>query len=148
MLPCGAAADCAQLWDGTYGTLVQTFTEHQARVMPPAVSHLLRPCSHPWRAAGHGCNPNPHPHARCVTAVQADVLATDRTLLSARYDNIDAGGLLAKRTSNSLIGFQAKQYVRPNIALSLREDVNVREDGAGAERAFRHATMIGLDVAF
>jgi hypothetical protein len=80
--------------------------------------------------------------------VQADVLATNRTLLSARYDNIDAGGVLAKRTSNSLIGFQAKQYVRPNIALSLREDVNVREERAGAERAFRHATMIGLDVAF
>lgn len=82
--------------------------------------------------------------------MQADVLVTDRTLLSARYDNLDAGGALAQRTSNSIIGFQAKHYVRSNIALSLRDDVNVRKAAGGAspERAFRNAVMIGLDVAF
>ncbi|MBI5411096.1 MAG: hypothetical protein HZA21_03795 [Nitrospirae bacterium] len=78
-----------------------------------------------------------------------DALVTDRTLLTARYDHLDAGGESAQRKSRSTISFQAKYYVRPHIALSLRNDTNVRkaEGGSGAAGNFRNAIFVGLDLA-
>ena len=82
--------------------------------------------------------------------VQADVLVSDRTLLSARYDQLDAGGALASRRSNSMASLQAKHYLRSNIAMSIRNDVNFRkaEGGTSPERGLRNALLLGLDVAF
>ena len=82
--------------------------------------------------------------------VEADVLVTDRILLSARYDHLDAGGVLSLRKSNSILAFQGKYYLRTNIALFLRDDVNLREAQAGnsAPRNFRNAFLVGADLIF
>ncbi|MEE8124311.1 MAG: hypothetical protein V3T42_00685 [Nitrospirales bacterium] len=65
--------------------------------------------------------------------VEADVLVTDRVLLSLRFDHMDAGGALSKRKSNSLLGMQAKYYLRPNIALYVRDDFNLRDSEGGGK---------------
>lgn len=82
--------------------------------------------------------------------VEADMLVTDRLLLSLRYDHLDAGGILAMRKSNSLLAVQAKYYLRSNIALFLRDDFNLRkaEGGTSAPRNFRNAFLVGADIAF
>ena len=82
--------------------------------------------------------------------VEADVLVTDRVLLSLRFDHMDAGGALSKRKSNSLLGMQAKYYLRPNIALYVRDDFNLRdsEGGESPPRNFRNAFFIGADLDF
>jgi len=82
--------------------------------------------------------------------VEANVLATDRLLLGIRFDHLDAGGLRTQRTSNSLLALLAKFYVRSNIALFLRDDINLRpaQGGRTPERNFRNAFFVGADVAF
>lgn len=82
--------------------------------------------------------------------VEADVLVTDRILLSLRVDHLDAGGLPTTRTSNTLLGAQAKYYFRPNIAFYVRDDFNLRdsEGGASAARNFRNAFLLGADLEF
>lgn len=83
-------------------------------------------------------------------SVALDTYVTDRTLLSLRYDNMDAGGDLSQRTSQSFAGVQIKQYVRPNVALFARNDVNLRraEDGNAAARNLRHAFFAGIDIVY
>lgn len=82
--------------------------------------------------------------------VTMDALVTDQTLLSARYDQLDAGGDLAARRSNSILTLQAKYYVWSNFAVSVRDDVNLRQadGGADARRNFRNALLLGFDLAF
>ena len=82
--------------------------------------------------------------------VEADVLATDRLLLSARFDNLDAGGVRSMRKSNTLLAFQSKYYLRTNIALFVRDDVNLRdaEGGGSTPRNFRNAFLIGADIIY
>jgi len=82
--------------------------------------------------------------------LEADVLATDRLLLSLRFDNLDAGGALAARKSNTLLAIQAKYYLRTNIALFVRDDFNMREaeGGASPARNFRNAFLIGADLIY
>lgn len=83
-------------------------------------------------------------------SVALDTYVTDRTLLSLRYDNMDAGGDLSQRTSQSFAGVQIKQYVRSNVALFARNDFNLRraEDGNAAARNLRHAFFAGIDIAY
>jgi len=82
--------------------------------------------------------------------VEADVLATDRLLLSARFDNLDAGGVRSMRKSNTILAFQGKYYLRTNIALFVRDDFNLREaeGGASAPRNFRNAFLVGADIIY
>lgn len=83
-------------------------------------------------------------------SIAADAYVTDRTLLSLRYDSMDAGGDLAQRTSQSFLGGQVKHYLRSNIALYARNDFNLRkaEDGSAAARNLRNAFFAGIDVAY
>lgn len=83
-------------------------------------------------------------------SVALDTYVTDRTLLSLRYDNMDAGGDLSQRTSQSFAGIQLKQYVRSNIALFARHDLNLRraEDGSAAARNLRQVFFAGIDIAY
>ncbi len=78
------------------------------------------------------------------------MLATDRVLFSLRFDHMDAGGALSMRKSNTLLGVQAKYYLRPNIALYVRDDFNLRdsEGGGSPPRKFRNAFFIGADLDF
>ncbi len=89
--------------------------------------------------------------------VEADVLATDRLLLSVRFDNLDAGGVkvnpmtgMTVRTSNTLLAFQAKYYLRTNIAVFVRDDFNLRDakGGTSAPRNFRNAFLVGADIIY
>jgi len=82
--------------------------------------------------------------------VGVDVYVTDRTMLSARYDNLDAGGQLDQRKSSTFVGLQAKHFLRPNVAIFARNDFNLRkpEDGDSAARNLRNALFSGIDVAF
>ena len=82
--------------------------------------------------------------------IAADAYVTDRTLVSLRYDSMDAGGDVTQRVSQSFVGAQIKQYLRTNIAMYARNDFNVRkaEDGSAAARNLRNAFFVGLDVAY
>jgi len=78
------------------------------------------------------------------------VLLTNRLLTSLRYDHLDAGGLLSERKGYSILGIQVKYYLRSNIALYVRNDLNTRqsEGGVSAVRNFRNAVLIGGDFVF
>jgi hypothetical protein len=80
----------------------------------------------------------------------ADAYVTDKALLSIRYDNLDAGGMLDERKSASFIGVQAKYYVRSNMAIFVRDDFNIRhaEGGSSAARNLRNAFFSGIDIIF
>jgi len=82
--------------------------------------------------------------------LEANVLATDKLLLGLRFDHLDAGGLHAVRKSNTLLGFQAKYYLRSNLQFFVRDDVNIRkaEGGSSAARNFRNNFLSGMLVAF
>jgi hypothetical protein len=82
--------------------------------------------------------------------IGADTYVTSQTLLSLRYDNLDAGGMLNQRTSASFIGVQAKHFLRANVAIFARSDFNLRESEGGytAARNLRNAFFSGIDVIF
>ncbi len=82
--------------------------------------------------------------------LEANVLATDRLLFGLRYDHLDAGGLRSERTSHSLLALMAKYYFRSNIAIFVRDDLNLRraQKGRTAARNFRNGFFVGADIAF
>ncbi len=63
---------------------------------------------------------------------------------------MDAGGDLTQRASQSFVGMQIKHYLRSNVALYARHDLNVRraEDGNAPARNLRNAFFVGIDVAY
>ena len=82
--------------------------------------------------------------------IGADTYVTNKTLVSFRYDNLDAGGMLDQRTSASFIGVQAKHFLRANVAIFARSDFNLRQSEGGdtAARNLRNAFFSGIDVIF
>ena len=82
--------------------------------------------------------------------IGADTYVTSKTLVSLRYDNLDAGGMRDQRTSASFIGVQAKYYLRANVAIFARNDFNLRQSEGGdtAARNLRNAFFSGIDVIF
>jgi hypothetical protein len=82
--------------------------------------------------------------------IGADTYVTDSTLLSLRYDNLDAGGMLDQRKSATFVGVQAKHFLRTNVAVFVRNDFNIRkaEEGDMAARNLRNAFFSGIDVIF
>lgn len=83
-------------------------------------------------------------------SIAADTYVTEQTVVSLRYDNMNAGGELAQRVSQTFLGGQIKHYLRSNIALYIRNDVNLRAagDGSAAARNLRNASFAGVDVAY
>jgi len=82
--------------------------------------------------------------------VALDTYVTNSTLLSLRYDNMDAGGDLTQRTPQSFAGIQIKHYLRSNVAVYARHDHNLlrSEDGLAAARNLRDAVFAGIDVSY
>jgi hypothetical protein len=82
--------------------------------------------------------------------VGADTYVTDRALVSIRYDNLDAGGMVDQRKSSSFVGVQVKYFLRTNVAIFVRDDFNVRksEGGDSAVRNLRNAFFSGVDIVF
>jgi hypothetical protein len=82
--------------------------------------------------------------------IGADAYVMDRLLLSARYDNLDAGGMLDQRKSATFIGLNATYFLRTNIYLFVRDDFNIRrsEGGDHGARNLRNAFFSGVDIVF
>lgn len=82
--------------------------------------------------------------------IGADTYLTNATLLSIRYDNLDAGGMLDQRKSATFLGLQVKHFLRTNVAIFARNDVNVRksEGGATAARNLRNGFFAGIAIVF
>ena len=82
--------------------------------------------------------------------IGADTYVTNETLLSIRYDNLDAGGMLEQRQSATFLGLQAKQYLRTNVAIFVRNDHNLRsaDGGATATHNLRNGFFAGIDLIF
>ena len=82
--------------------------------------------------------------------IGADTYVTNKTLLSIRYDNMDAGGMLDQRKSATFVGVQAKHFLRTNVAIFARNDFNVRQSEGGdtAARNLRNAFFSGIDIIF
>ncbi len=82
--------------------------------------------------------------------LEANVLATDRLMLGLRYDHIDAGGIRTQRTNSSTLALMAKYYLRSNMAIFARDDINLRKAHGGASpvRNFRNVFTTGIFMAF
>ena len=82
--------------------------------------------------------------------IGADTYVTSQTLVSLRYDNLDAGGMLNQRMSTSFIDVQVKHFLRANVAIFARGDFNLRQSEGGdtAARNLRNTFFSGIDVIF
>lgn len=82
--------------------------------------------------------------------IGVDSYVTNSTVISLRYDNLDAGGMLDQRKSSTFVGAQAKHFLRSNVAIFARNDFNVRkaEGGDLAARNLRNAFFSGIDIIF
>ncbi|MFB3123852.1 MAG: hypothetical protein ACE10H_16875 [Candidatus Binatia bacterium] len=80
--------------------------------------------------------------------VQVDALVTNWLLASLRYDHLNAGGLRAMKEDNSVLGAQLKFYLTDNIALYVRDDINLRDEGESALENLRNTFLVGVDLAF
>jgi hypothetical protein len=82
--------------------------------------------------------------------IGADTYVADKILVSLRYDNLDAGGVLDQRKSATFVGAQVKYYLRTNVAIFARNDFNVRksEGGDTDARNLRNAFFSGIDIVF
>jgi hypothetical protein len=80
--------------------------------------------------------------------VEADYLASDRLLLSARYDQLDAGGFVTQKADGKVLTLQARYYVRDNSSLYLRNSYNIENVSSRAIQNFRNLITLGLDFDF
>ena len=82
--------------------------------------------------------------------IGADTYVTDKTLVSLRYDNLDAAGMLDQRKSATFVGAQVKYFLRANVAIFARNDFNIRksEGGDTDARNLRNAFFSGVDIIF
>ena len=82
-------------------------------------------------------------------SVQADYLAHETLLLSARFDQLWAGGLEDDKRDGSVLSVQAKYYPWPNVAFFIRDSVNLRSfEQENALRSFRNQVFVGVDWDF
>jgi len=82
--------------------------------------------------------------------VEAHAIVTDRLLLGVGYNHLDAGGVLSQRKSASFLSLQARYYLRSNIALQVRDEVNLRdaEGGTSPARNLRNQFITNVSIAF
>ena len=82
--------------------------------------------------------------------VDAHAIVTDRLLLGMGYNHMDAGGVLSERKSASFLSLQARYYLRSNIALQVRNEVNLRdaEGGTSPARNLRNQFITNIAIAF
>lgn len=77
--------------------------------------------------------------------LEGDYLATDRLLLSLRYDELNAGGFISQKTDGKAIEAQARFYMRDNFSFYLRDSYNLEGVGTNALRNFRNFVALGVD---
>jgi len=81
--------------------------------------------------------------------VEVDYLALDTLMLTARFDQLWAGGLEQARRDGTVLSFQAKYYPWPNIAFFVRDSVNLRSFvEENPLRSWRNQLIVGIDWDF
>jgi hypothetical protein len=79
---------------------------------------------------------------------EGDYLATDRLLLSLRYDQMNAGGLSAEKADGKVLSLQGRLYLRDNLALYLRDSYNIEDVSDNPLQNFRNLIALGVDLDF
>jgi len=77
--------------------------------------------------------------------VEGDTLVSDTLLLSARYDQLHAGGFLSQRADGRVVTLQARHYLRDNFAFYVRGSRNLRERDETPLQNFRNLIALGVD---
>lgn len=80
--------------------------------------------------------------------VEGDYLASDPVLLSARYDQLDAGGFINEKADGKLLTLQARYFVRDNVSFALRGSYNLEGVGSNPIRNFQHLVALAVDLDF
>ncbi|HEU5305670.1 MAG TPA: hypothetical protein VFU40_13550, partial [Gemmatimonadales bacterium] len=81
--------------------------------------------------------------------VQADYLAHEKLMLSARLDQLWAGGLRDDKLDGTVFSAQAKYYQWQNIAFFVRDSVNLRGfHEHNPLRSWRNQLIVGIDWDF
>ncbi len=80
--------------------------------------------------------------------VEMDYLATDHLLLSARYDQLDAGGFITEKENGKVMSLQAKYYTRDNFSLFIRDSFNVEGKSKNPLNSYRNLITLGVDLDF
>lgn len=81
--------------------------------------------------------------------VQADYLAHEKLMLSARLDQLWAGGLRNDKLDGTVFSAQAKHYQWQNIAFFVRDSVNLRGfHEHNPLRSWRNQLLVGIDWDF
>ena len=81
--------------------------------------------------------------------LQADYLAHETVLLSARFDQLWAGGLRDQKHDGSVLTAQLRYYPWPNIAFFVRDSVNLRSFvEENPLRSWRNQLFVGIDWDF
>ncbi len=80
--------------------------------------------------------------------IEGDYLATDRLLLSVRYDQLNAGGFINQKADGKAMTAQARFYVRDNFSFHLRDSYNLEPVSNNALQNFRNLITVGVDFDF
>jgi hypothetical protein len=81
--------------------------------------------------------------------LEVDYLAHETVMLSARFDQLWAGGLRDQKADGTVLSAQVKYYPWQNVAFFVRDSVNLRkfhEDNA--LRSWRNQLFVGIDWDF
>lgn len=77
--------------------------------------------------------------------VEADYHATDKLLLMAKYDQLNAGGFINQKEDGQVISFQARYYIRDNLGIYVRDSYNIEGVSSNPLNNFRNALTLGVD---
>lgn len=80
--------------------------------------------------------------------LEADFLASDHILLSLRYDQLQAGGLISDKANGKLLTLQTRYYVRDNFSVILRDSLNLGEVSSNPIQNYRNLFVLGVDFDF
>lgn len=80
--------------------------------------------------------------------VEVDYIASNKLLLSGRYDQLNAGGFTAEKENGKLLTLQARYYKKDNFSLYLRNSLNLKSESDNPLNSFKNALAIGFDLDF
>lgn len=80
--------------------------------------------------------------------IEGDYLASNKLLLSARYDQLDAGGFISQKADGKVFTLQTRYYVRDNFSLYLRDSYNLEKVSSNPIQNFRNLVALGVDLDF
>ena len=80
--------------------------------------------------------------------IELDYLASDHLLLSARYDQLNAGGFVTEKENGKVMSLQAKYYTRDNFSLFLRDSWNIEGKSNNPLNSYRNLITLGVDLDF